>query len=107
MGRPYPNRRRRRPGRRPPNRYSGLRDYSSGFTPTGLDTFYRAFMPGLRGREKRDFFNDISAWLIMSIALGGAVVGFAWLGPIGAFLGMGAGLMAGGAITEKGGFYRR
>src|SRR5262245_46348651 len=107
MGRRYPNRRRRRPGRRPPDRYSGLGQDSSGFTPAGLDTFYKALMPGLGGREKREYFNDISAWLIMGIALGGAVVGYACLGVIGASLGLGAGLMAGGVVAGKGGFYRR
>jgi hypothetical protein len=109
MPRPYPNRRRRRPGRRPPNRYSGRQGppQSCGFTPGGLRTFYNIFMPTLRGHEKREFFNQISGWLLLGFGLAGAMLGHAWLGPLGAVFGLGGGLMAGGSIAEKGRFYRR
>jgi hypothetical protein len=108
MPRPYPNRRRRRPGRRPPNRYSGRLGPTQpqGFTPGGLRTFYKASMPTLRGVEKREFFNQISGGMILGFAMGGAMLGYAWLGPLGVVFGLGAGIAAGGSIAEKGRFYR-
>lgn len=64
-------------------------------------------MPGLTGREKREFFNELAGWLVAGVALGGAILGFALLGPLGAILGLGGGLLAGGWSAEKGRFYRR
>jgi hypothetical protein len=64
-------------------------------------------MPGLQGREKREFFNGIASWMIMGFALGGAMAGYAWLGWLGAFFGFGAGLAMGGGFAEKGRFFRR
>jgi hypothetical protein len=109
MGRPYPNNRRRRPGRRLPNRYSGRHDppQPQGFTPSGFGAFYNILMPGLRGREKRAFFNQVSAWMISGFALGGAMIGYSVLGPLGLILGLGAGIAAGGSTAKKGRFYRR
>jgi hypothetical protein len=109
MARRYPNGRRRRPGRRPPNRYSGGHGppQPGGFTPAGFRTFYNVILPGLKGREKREFFNQISGWLILGVALGGAILGYTWLGALGAVFGLGAGIMAGGSMAEKGRFHRR
>ena len=109
MPRRYPNGRRRRPGRRPPDRYSGRHGppQASGFTPAGLRTFYNVAMPGLRGCEKRAYFNEVSGWMVGGAALGGALLGYAWLGPLGAVLGLGAGLAAGGSAAENGRFHRR
>jgi hypothetical protein len=108
MARRYPNGRRRRPGRRPPNRYSGRHcsTQSQGFTPAGFRTFYNVFMPGLQGQEKREFFNGIAVWMIMGFALGGATAGYIWFGLLGAFFGLGAGLMIGARFAEKRRFYR-
>jgi hypothetical protein len=100
MPRSHPNRRRRRPGRRPPQRYSG------GFTPPGVDSFYKVAMPALAGREKREFFNGLARWLLAGFGLGGAVLGLCWLGPLGAILGLGVGLVAGGHAAVKGRFFR-
>jgi hypothetical protein len=109
MPRRFPNGRRRRPGHRPPNRFSGRhgRPRPPGFTPTGVRTFYNVFMPGLQGREKRQFFNQLAGGMVLVFALGGAMVGYAWFGLLGAFLGLGAGIAMGGATAEKGRFYRR
>jgi hypothetical protein len=109
MGRRFPNRRRRRPGRRPPNRFSGRHGpaQAPGFTPAGVRTFYNVFMPGLQGREKREYFNQIAAWMIIVFGLGGAMMGYAWFGVLGVVIGLGAGIAAGGAIAEKGRFFRR
>ena len=99
MPRRYPDRRRRRPGRRPPHRYSG-------FTHAGLGSFYRVALPSLTGMEKRSYFNNVSRWLLASVSLGGAVLGLCWLGPLGALLGLAGGLMAGGHLAVKGRFHR-
>ena len=87
------DRRRRRPGRRPPDRLSRrfLSSLPQGFTGHGFGTHHRLLLPSLRGREKREFFNRISGGLVASFALGGVMFGYALLGPIGAFLGLGAG----------------
>jgi hypothetical protein len=108
MPRRYPRRRGRRPGRRPPDRYSGRHGppRARGFTPAGLRTFYHLFMQ-LRGREKRESFNQVSAWMIGGFAPGGAMLGYALFGPIGGVLGLGAGLMVGSSIAAKGRFSRR
>jgi hypothetical protein len=107
MPRPYPNRGRRWPGRRPPNRFmTGRRPRRSGFTPPGMRTFYKVAMPGLKGRAKREYFNQVSSWLVTGSALGGAACGYTLLGVVGAVVGLGAGLVAGGSMAEKGGFYR-
>jgi hypothetical protein len=99
MPRRHPDRRRRRPGRRPPHRYSG-------FTPSGPGSFYRVALPSLAGAEKRGYFNDISRWPLAGLGLGGAVLGLCWLGPLGAFLGLAGGLIAGGHFAIKGRFHR-
>ena len=105
MARPYPHRRRRRPGRRPPDRYSGHRGppRPGGFTPKALGPLYRVLLPGLRGAEKKRFFNEVSRAVPLGLGLGGAVLGFAWLGPVGAALG----LVAGASMAERQRFFRR
>jgi hypothetical protein len=45
--------------------------------------------------------------LIAAIGLTGTLLGYAWLGPLGALLGLGGGLAAGGAYAEKERFLRR
>ena len=100
--------RRRRPGRRPPDRLSRRFDSSPprGFTGHGLGAAYRLLLPALQGHEKRAFFNRIAGGVVAGLALGGASVGYTWLGPLGAVLGFGGGLMAGGALAERGWFLR-
>jgi len=109
MPRLYPNRRRRRPGRRPPHRYAdhGGPPRPGGFTAGALGPLYRVLLPGLRGGEKKRFFNGVSRGLPLGLGLGGAVLGYAWLGPLGAALGLGGGLAAGASFAESKRFYRR
>jgi hypothetical protein len=110
MPRPYPHgRRRRRPGRRPPHRYSGPGDSArpQGFTPPVFRTFYDLFLPGLRGAEKKRLFNQASGWIVLPCALLVAALGYSELGVLGLLLGLGAGLAAGCSIAERGRFYRR
>jgi hypothetical protein len=103
------HRRRRRPGRRPPHRLS--RRYAGppgpGFTGYGLRPYHDLLLPGLRGREKRLFLNKASGGLLLGAALAGAVGGFAVGGPLGGLAGLGLGVALGGALAERGGFYRR
>jgi hypothetical protein len=64
-------------------------------------------MPGLQGVERREFFNGVSRWIVVSIALGGGVIGYSWFGAIGAVIGLGVGLMVGAGFAENQRFYRR
>jgi hypothetical protein len=69
MPRRYPGRRRRRPGRPPPNRYGGGPGppRPQGFTPAGYRVLYDLMLPSLRGREKRLFFNKVSGGIVLSL----------------------------------------
>lgn len=104
MSRPSPNRRRRRPDHRP----STVRRFSRprGFTRPGSQPFWNAILP-LHGSERRRFFNEISHWMVLGFGVGGALLGLAWAGLLGVFLGFGLGITAGGHLVEKGGFHRR
>jgi hypothetical protein len=109
MSRPYPNRRRRRPGRPPPNRYDGGPGppRPQGFTPAGYRVLYDLMLRTLQGREKRVFFNKVSGGMVIGFGLGGAVAGFAWAGVIGAVIGLAVGIGLGGWFAERYRFYRR
>ena len=61
---------------------------------------------GMRHASRRSYLWLVALSLIGGIALGGAMVGYAWLGPIGAIIGLGAGIAAGGSVADKGRFYR-
>ena len=67
----------------------------------------RGGLRSLRGRARRAFFNEIAGGIVLGFALGGAMIGLALAGPIGALLGLGAGLAAGCSIAERNRFYRR
>ena len=100
MSRSDPNRPRRRTGRprsRPPAR---------GFTGPGGRQLFDAILP-MQGQERKRYFNQVSAWLVLGLGLGGAMVGYAWAGIIGGVLGFGAGAAVGGTFVERQRFYRR
>ena len=103
-----PTHRRRRPGRRPPNRYSGGHGppRPAGFTGPGFRQAWSWLLPGLGGADKKRYFNELSGVVILAAGVGGLVLGMAWLGPIGAILGLGAGIAAGGSFAGSGRFYR-
>ena len=109
MPRPYPDRRRRRPGRRPPCRYSGGRRPSrpDGFTGPGFRQLYDWLLPGLRDAEKRRFFNEISRGVVLAAGTCGAALGLACFGWVGALLGLGGGIAAGGSFAGSRRFHRR
>jgi hypothetical protein len=103
-----PPRGRRRPGRRPPNRYKGGPGppRPAGFTGPGFRQLHRAMLPGLRGPAKRHYFNALSGVIVLVAGAGGLALGLAFLGPLGAILGLGAGVAAGGSFVESRRFYR-
>ena len=109
MSRPNPHRRRRRPGRRPPGRYSGLPPSPPrprGFTPPGWRQACDLVLP-FRGRDKRLFFNRIGGGIAVAAGLFGALVGYAVLGLLGAFVGLWAGVTLCGMALEDGRYIRR
>ena len=105
--RPNGKRRRHRPGRRPPHRYSGRSPGPAGrgYTGPGFKQLCDAFLP-VHGREKREFFNALSGTLVLGCGLAGGWLGLCWLGPLGGLVGLGVGIAAGGAIAERGRYYR-
>src|SRR5262249_42409885 len=107
MTRPTRKRRRHRPGRRPPNRYSGPSPCPAprGYTGPGFRQLCDASLP-LHGRQKREFFNTMSVTIVLVGGVMGAWLGGCWLGPLGALLGLVIGIGAGGAVAEQRRFYR-
>ena len=103
-----PPHRRRRPGRRPPHRYSGGPGPPgpAGFTGPGFRQAWSWLLPGLGGPRRSAYFNEVSGGIVLAGGLCGLVLGLAWLGPIGAILGLGAGVAAGGSFAGSGRFYR-
>jgi hypothetical protein len=106
MSKPYPNRRRRRPGRRPPHRYSGRFHGPQGYTGPGFRQLCDAFLP-FDGGKRRKFFNVLSSTIVLAGGVTGAAIGFWQLGVVGGLVGLGAGITAGGWYAEKRRFYRR
>jgi hypothetical protein len=107
MPRPYPHGGRRRPGRRPPNRFSGSSSARPrGFTGPGFKQFYDLLLP-MPGGERKAFFNQISSGLVLGSGMAGAMLGFTWSGLLGAVVGFGIGAAAGGSFAERQRFYRR
>jgi len=110
MARRDPNRPRHRPGRRPPHRPSAGGSTSGprtqGFIGPGLRQLFDAVLP-MKGRERKQSFNQSSTGLVVGLGLGGTMLGGSWAGPVGAVIGFGVGATAGGLFVEKKRFYRR
>ena len=110
MPRSRPDPGKRRPGRRPPDRYQSLkrpaRPGPRGFTEPGLRQVFDAVLP-MRGEDRKQFFNQASTGLVVGLGIGGAMVG-AWIGgPLGAVLGLGIAVATSGRFVEGRRFYRR
>jgi hypothetical protein len=99
---------RRWPGRRPPNQYKGGHGPPSpaGFTGPGFRQAYRVILPGLEGPAMKQHFNEISSWMVVAAGACGAILGLGWLGPLGAIVGLGAGVVAGGSFVRSNRFHR-
>ncbi len=110
MARRSPNRSRHRPGQRPPHRPSAGafpgRPRPQGFTGPGMRQLFDAVLP-MKGRERKQFYNQASTGLVVGLGLGGAMLGGSWAGAVGAVIGFGVGATAGGIFVEKRRFYRR
>lgn len=105
MSRPYHGRRRRRPGRR--LRYPGGNPPRRGsYQSFGLKTLYDLLLPGIRGPDRRRFFNDVSFGMALLAGAIGAVLGWGMLGPLGAFIGFGLGMTVGAETLARNGYYR-
>ena len=63
-------------------------------------------MPGLKGPQKKQYFNELSGWVILAAGVGGLLLGLACFGPLGAVMGLGAGVAAGSSFAESNRFYR-
>ena len=76
MARSYPNGPRRRPGRRPPHRPAAgvVHPRLPGFTGPGMRQVFDAIVP-MRGKQRRQFFNQASTGLVVGLGLGGAMLG--------------------------------
>jgi len=105
---PYPNRRRKRKGRRPPHRYKGdgfpIRPNS--FQNFGLKAIYDLFLPKLGVHNRRRYFNQVGSYIVLGMGVIGAVMGFGIAGPVGAVFGGGAGLALGDHSLKKHRFIR-
>ena len=106
MGRPYHGRRRRRPSRRHHYRGSGLPPRSGSYQAYGLKAFYDLLIPHIRGRDRRRFFNGVSAGMAVWFGVLGALLGGATLGPFGVILGFGVGLLLGADSLARHRFFR-
>ena len=106
MSRPYHGRRRRRPGRG--RRYPGgqLPARPCSYQDFGFKMFYDLLIPRVRGRDRRRFFNTVSAGLAIWFGILGAVLGLANAGPFGAIIGWFVGIMIGVATYGRNGYYR-
>ena len=100
---------RRRPGRRPAHRYQGGPGVSgpAGFTGPGFRQAWSWLLPGLGGPEKKSFFNEVSGGIVVAGGACGLLLGLAWLGPLGAILGLGAGVAMTGSFVESNRFHRK
>lgn len=106
MSRRYnPNGRRRKPGRPPPYRYQP-KPQPGGYTGNGLNLYWSSLMPGLQGKQKKEFFNNASIGMSIGLACGGAIIGYNSAGILAAIVGAGMGLIGGCRITARGRFYR-
>jgi hypothetical protein len=108
MSRPYPNRRRKRPGRRPPHRYRGggppVRP--SSFQDFGFRHIHNLVFPEIRGRDRRKFFNQMSAGFVLAMSLTATFIGSGAAGLPGAILGGVAVAVLMSYAFKKHGFYR-
>jgi hypothetical protein len=103
-----PPHRRHRPGRRPPHRFKGVHGppRATGFTGFGFRHAWNWILPGLEGPDKKQYFNNLSGGIILAGGLCGLLLGLACFGPIGAVLGLGFGVAAGGTFAKSNRFYR-
>ena len=100
--------RRRRPGRRPPNRFriQQRSPRAEGFNALGMGPVYKILIPQLRGNLKRALFNRISACSLLMFAAMGALLGASLLGPAGGILGLCVGLTGGGRFLSRERYFR-
>jgi hypothetical protein len=67
---------------------------------------YNLFLPHIRGRNRRQFFNRVSEGMAIWFGALGALLGWVMLGPLGVFLGFGCGIVFGANFLTKNRYYR-
>ncbi len=107
MSKPYPGRRRRRPRRRLRYRGNGLPARSHSYQDFGLRHVYNLFLPHIRGRNRRQFFNRVSEGMAIWFGALGALLGWGMVGPLGVFLGFGCGIVFGASFLTRNRYFRR
>jgi hypothetical protein len=75
------------------------------FAAAGYRALYELRLPTLRGRVMR--VHKVSGGVVLGFGLGVAVAGFAWAGPVGAAVGLAAGVGLGGSFVGRHRFCRR
>jgi hypothetical protein len=108
MSRPYPDRRRKRPRRRLPDRYRHDRPVTrpGSFLDFGLRHIYDWVMPEVRGRARRELFNRIAGRGVIVLGAMMAVMGLGMGGPLGAIFGFVAGTALGDHFVRRYRLYR-
>jgi len=107
MSRPYHGRRRRRPRNRRRYRGSGLPGRPLSYQAFGpFRWFYDLLIPGVRGRNRRGFFNGVSSALAVYFGLLGAAFGWGMAGPLGVLFGWCVGFTVAAGLFGRSGHYR-
>jgi hypothetical protein len=106
MGKPYPDRRRRRPRRRLRYRGGGFPARSRSFQDFGMRHIFDLLMPHIRGRDRRRLFNDVRAWLTLGFGVLGGLLGWGMAEPLGVILGFAAGVMLGANYLTRNRYFR-
>ena len=82
-----------------------LRSHS--YQDFGLRHPYNLFLPNIRGRDHRRFFNRVSAGMAIYFGVLGALLGWVMLGPLGVILGFGGSIVFGASFLTTNPYYRR
>jgi hypothetical protein len=106
MGQPYHGRRRRRPRWRLRYRGGGLAPRPGSYQAFGLRYLHDLVLPGIRGGDRRRFFNDVSGGLAVWFGVLGAAIGWGMIGPFGVLLGFGAGVVFGAGYLTRNRYFR-
>jgi hypothetical protein len=79
---------------------------SHSYQDFGLKHLYDLILPGIRGGDRRRFFNGVSGGVALWFGVLGALLGWGMLGPLGVIFGFGAGVTLGAGFLSKHRYYR-
>ena len=89
-----------RPPRRPPAGAIAGGPRPQGFTGPGMRQLFDAVLP-MKGKERKQFYNQASTGLVVGLGIGGAMLGFGRGGVVGAVIGPGVGASAGESSSRR------